>query len=205
MIEFEDKTKESEKRLADLEYQIKEAEARIRNAEARVHEAQVREDDARRAYRRVEDDTAHERKRLEDLKQEAEEKQKQVDELAEWIQKLSDIRQMLILFVKAILGYLKQKESDRSLSVTERQSAGIAKRLIEKLQNDFINVAARAAKRSLEQILRGRHIYDDTQMQQQTAPVQPETKPAASASGGSEKPAWYDDYSPGFFLGASLK
>lgn len=227
MTEFEVKAKDSEQRLKDLEYQIAEAdmkyraayakavdaerelksindkadaaESRIRMAESRVQEAQNREDDARRAYRRIEDDTVREQKRLDDLKREAEEQKRRVEELSEWIKKLSDIRQMLILFVKALLGYLEHKETDKNLSMTDRQSAGIAKRLITKLQNDFINVASRAAKKSLEQILSGRHIYDDvTVTQQADIPTSQEMNPSESSSGGGQE--WWGEYDSNFFL-----
>ena len=175
MNDFEKQTKDSEQKLKDLEYKINvadmryreayakavdaerelksindkadAAEARIRMAESRVQEAQNREDDARRAYRRIEDDTVREQKKLDDLKREAEEQKRKVEELSDWAQKLSDIRQMLLLFIKALLGYLEHEETDRRLSVTDRQSVVFAKGIIGKLQDHFIDVASRAAKK----------------------------------------------------------
>lgn len=226
MADFEEQAQASEKKLADLEYQLSvtdakyresyakmidterdlkslqdradATEARIRLGESRVRDAQAREDDARRAYRRVEDDTLREQKRLDDLKRQADEAQKKLEELTSWIEKMSDIRQMVLLFIKALLGYLEHETTDRRLSVTDRQSCVFAKGILTKLQADFITVASNAAKKSYEMIIGGKHIFDDVAVKQNAAtPVSQEMKPKKQ-EGGQD---WWDDYSSDFFLG----
>ena len=226
---IEEQRKEAEKKLNDLEYEIsvtdakyREAyaqkidterelkslkdradaeEARIRLAESRVRDAQAREDDARRAYRRVEDDTAHAQKKLDDINRQVQEAESKLKELTDWAKKLSDIRQTILLFMKALIAYLNHETKDHRLSVTDRQSAVIAKNILDKLQNDFITASSNVLKKRLEQLMSGYRLYDDVEAKQNKAtPISQETKPVSSE--GSQE--WWDNYSPEFFSGTSM-
>jgi chromosome segregation ATPase len=149
-------------------------------AEARVDEERRREDDARREYHRIQDETSRQRATLEDLKRKVAEAQEKLRDLTEWAQSFEDIKRLYERVYNGLIAYLQHTAKNRDYSINDRQAINIVMPVLNKLKESFCDTAARATRKVWEKLF-NKTVTDTPQ----TTVHQTETTRPAQSSGGT--------------------